>query len=105
MLLGQLIWDPLQFFHALLLPEYHLDEGLNLIIYDRYPLFKKKRKCNIVKDKWQSYQSLVLCSMQNTLVKKATSVAHLVSLNNRKSTSEKTYTANCTFFNLCMFKI
>ena len=52
MLLGQLIWDPLQFFHALLLPEYHLDEGLNLIIYDRYPLFKKKRKCNIVKDKY-----------------------------------------------------
>ena len=52
MLLGQLIWDPLQFFHVLLLPEYHLDEGLNLIIYDRYPLFKKKRKCNIVKDKY-----------------------------------------------------
>jgi hypothetical protein len=52
MLLVQWIWDPLQFFHALLLPEYHLDEGLNLIIHDRYSLFEKKRKCNIVKDKF-----------------------------------------------------
>jgi len=36
MLLGQLIWDLLQSFHALLLPKYHLHEVVNLTVCDKY---------------------------------------------------------------------
>jgi len=52
MLLGQLIWDLLQSFHALLLPKYHLHEVVNLTVCDRYPLFQKIWNCNIEEDKY-----------------------------------------------------